>query len=90
MTKFLFRMQQLQTRIIMVDLDFEEGVHLMRSILKSAYSFFCLQLFLHFIAFLMQQVTLAYRNKLEGLKDQGLDEEEENKKIKLLKVSMRA
>lgn len=38
----------------------------------------------------MQQVALAYKNKLEGLKDQGLDEEEESKKIKLLKVSMRA
>lgn len=38
----------------------------------------------------MQQVALAYKNKLEGLKDQGLDEEEESKKIKLLKVSLRA
>lgn len=86
MTKFLFRMQQLQTPIIMADLDFEEGVHLMRSILKSAYSFFCLPL----IAFLMQQVTLAYKNKLEGVKDQGLDEEEENQQVELLKVSMDA
>lgn len=42
LTKFLFRMQQLQTRIIMADLNFEEGVHLMRSILKSAFSFFFL------------------------------------------------
>lgn len=33
------------------------------------------------------EVALAYKNKLEGLKDQGLDEEEESKKIKLLKES---
>lgn len=33
------------------------------------------------------EVTLAYKNKLEGVKDQGLDEEEENQQVELLKES---
>lgn len=74
----------------MVDWGFEEDVHLKR---------FTTQINLHIIHFYNThfnsfalfhrfQVTFAYKNKVEEVKNQGLEEEEETKKMELLKVGI--
>lgn len=86
-------MQQLLTQIIMVDLAFQEIVHLTRSEplplafnLISTYPYILTHVCLHHSA--IWQVLVAYENKVQELESQGLEEDELNKKLELLKVSI--
>lgn len=73
----------------MAGLNFEEDARTMRSqlnhFLQAPIFFSLVSLFMCFC--LSMQVSVAYKAKLDELKNQGLDEEELNKNLVPLKVS---
>lgn len=74
----------------MAGLDFEEDARTMRSqlnhFLQAPIFFSMVSLFMCFC--ISMQVLVAYKAKRDELKNQGLDEEELNKNLVSLKVSL--